>query len=513
MSKRRANVLLPVEGLNTGAPGEWIDLRQVPNVQNMEVNRSALRQRPGTTLLGASMGERVMKITELEQGLSKQTIRIGLSKVQLLNKTTGAWTDIHHTTLTGSALDKFTCAFPVLAGQKILVFTNGHDAVWKWTGTGNTAVLGGTPPKFAFCVFYKGYLMALNITDDGTGTSFGQRVQWHNLADLEDWAGGDAGSSNLLEEGVDITGGAVFGDYIAIHKESCIYLAYLVGTSDVFRFERQNTGVGAVSNDTIFNLPTGGQIFLARDGIHVFNGTTAPLINSPIMDEIRESMSPEYAWKATAQLVASKDEYHVAIPIGSQTEPETVYKYNYRTGKVWKDYRPGLVTLGLYERSTDEAWDDDPDTWDSDLTRWDDVMLEALSKVLIMGFADGTVTRMDGSLADAGAAIDAFFETKDFTAQDLGSDVVGQMVDWLEVRHWALGTGMDASYSVDGGQNWVAIETVTLTADYPPDSLPGITYLSVVSSKIRFKFRNSEVAGTFQLKQFVPAGMLAEEGV
>jgi hypothetical protein len=511
MARARVNVPLPVLGLNTGATGQWIDTRQVPNSKNMEVNRSILRQRPGSLGLGLSLGERVMKLVELEQGLTKSTLRIGLTKTEKLNKTDNTWLDIAHAVLTGTPADKISCAFPNLAGQKILVFSNGVDAPRKWTGTGNTSVLSGAP-KYKFSVAYKGYLVILNITDDGLGNSFGQRVEWPDVDNPEDWLTGQAGSNNLLEDGEDITGGGLFGDYVAVHKESSIYLGYLVDTSEVFRFERRPTGAGTVSNDTIFNLPNGNQIFLARDGIHLFNGVTAPLIDSPVMDEIRESMNPEFAYRATAQLVASKDEYHVAVPTGSQEEPETVYKYNYRTGRVWKDERPGLVTFGLYERSDDEEWDGDGQAWNDDPTRWNDTTLEALNKILLMGFSDGMVTRMDSLANDDGEAIDAFFESKDFTAQDLGSDILGQMVEWTETRVWAKGSAVTVAYSTDGGVTWTDIETLTLAADYPGDDAPDFVYFHFVSSRARFRFRNNTVDESFALKQFAPVGMLAEEG-
>lgn len=513
MVRRRVNVPLPVLGLNAGAPGEWIDSRQVPNSQNMEVNRSILRQRPGGGALGDGLGERVMKLVELEQGLVKSTLRIGLTKVEKLNKADNTWASIAHAVLTGTAVDKFSFAFPNLAGAKILVFSNGVDAPRKWTGSGNDAVLGGSPPKYKYGVAFKGYLLLLNITDDGFGNAFGQRAQWPDVDDPENYATGQAGSTNLLEDGEDITGGALFGDFVAVHKESSITLGYLVDTSEVFRFERRPTGAGAISNDTIVNLPNGKQFFLARDGFHLFNGVTAPLIESPIMDEIRESMNPAYLYKATAQLVASKDEVHVAVPIGSQTEPETVYKYNYRTGRVWKDYRPGLTTMGLYERSDDETWDEDGEAWDSDLTRWDDMELEALAKVLLMGFSDGTVTRMDNLTNDDGEAIDAFFETKDFTAQDLGSDVLGQMVEWTELRTWAKGNAVAVAYSTDGGVTWADIETLTLAADYPASGDPDISWFHVASERLRLRYRNNTLSETFGLKQFAVVGMLAEEGV
>lgn len=513
-TKRRVNVPLPVMGINTEAPGDWIDKRMLTDVRNMEDNRSVLRQRPGS-LAFDPFGERVMRLVEFQQGLIKTLFGVGLTKVKRLNKTDNSWVDVTGTDLTGTAADKVSVAFPNLAGEKIMVLSNGIDAPRKNTGSGDCALLGGSPPKYKYGVAYKGFLVAVNITDDGSGDAFGQRVQWPDVDDPESWTPATdslAGSTNLLEDGEDATAVALYGDNVTVHKETSIYVGYLVDTDEVFRFERRPTGAGAISNETIFELPNGGQIFLARDGIHVFNGVTAPLINSPMMTEIREGMNPAHAFKATAQLVRSKDEYHVAVPMGSQTEPETVYKYNYRTGRVFKDSREGLTTLGIYERDDEATWDEDSETWDSDATRWDDTTLEELNKVLVMGFDDGAVMRMDNLLNDDGEAVDAYMTTKDFTAQDLGGGVLGQMVEWLEMRTWAKGDAVTLAYSTDGGETFIDIETMTLSQDYQPDSAPGFSWFHVASSRIRFRYRNNTVSQRFALKQFVPYGMLMEEG-
>jgi hypothetical protein len=194
-------------------------------------------------------------------------------------------------------------AFPVLAGEKVAVYTNGIDPVRKCGVAGMDSVLGGSPPKAKFAYAYGDYLILAQHQDGGN--IYPARVQWPDTGNPENWAqvsGSNAGSQDLLEDPEDITGGGVFGGLLTVHKKSSIYLGQVVTTADVFRFEQKATGVGAVSGATIQNIPSGEQIFLASDGIHLFNGLTAPLIDSPVQDEIREQANPAYLYKAQGRL-------------------------------------------------------------------------------------------------------------------------------------------------------------------------------------------------------------------
>lgn len=504
MPALRIKAPLPILGLNVGSPAEFIDSRQARNCQNMEINRQIIRKRIGTQVLGASLGERVMALRALVLGEQVFLLRLGLTKTELLDVIAGTWSSVAGAAWTGTSGDLFDFTFPLIGGSKVMVMTNGVDAIRKYSGVGNTALLGGTPPKARFTVYYQSYLLLLFVID--SGNNFAQRVQWPDTGNPESWTpgvGSNAGSTDLVEDGEDITGGDLFGQYVAVHKRSSIYLGYLVQGSKVFQFDRRSTGVGTCARDTIQNLPDGTQIFLALDGLHLFNGITAPLIPSPIMDEIRETMNPANAFKAKSILVREKDEYWVFVPIGSDTEAQTCYKYNYRLGYAWKDTRQNLTAVSTYFLTSDSTWDEEVGTWDQASDRWDDVINLALNPIPVFGDTVGnTSQRMDVG-ADAGTAIDAFWESKDFTCQDLGMDEDGRMARWQEMQVWMKGNTVTLYYSTNGGTSWVSAGTLTLSADYPSDDAPQYFYFDVISTRIRFRFRNSVSGETFTLKNFV----------
>lgn len=499
--KVKKGVPLPIAGLDTSKPGEYIDARSTPDCSNMELNRSIIRKRLGTVVLGSSLGERIMAYGVLQLQTSIYVVRCGLTKVEVLNQASRTWSSIAHSVLTGLVTDRFDFAFPVLSGSKIMVFTNGVNNIRKFTGSGNDADLGGSPPLALFCLAYKGYLLLAYVTSGGN--VYTTRVQWSDTGAPETWGSGNAGSVDLVEDEPDITGVGAFGDFVTVHKETSIYVGYLVTTSDVFRFDRKATGVGTVSHDTIRSIPTGEQAFLAGDGIHLFNGITAPLIQSPIMDEMREQMNPQYIAASWAVVVRELDEYWVGVPIGSDTEPTTIYKYNYRTGQVYKDNRANICACTTYKKTTQLTWEDKTGTWDSDTTAWNDVIYLALNPTVILGDTSGNSTERSAVTDDNGVAVSSYWISKDFSIADIAKDEMGRMVRWSSIQAWAKGNTLQIQYSTDAGSSWTNITTLTLSASYPGDDVPLYGYFDVVSTQIRFKFSNAVVGESFVLEKFI----------
>lgn len=500
----RISIAIPSGGLVVDTPAEFIDARSISNCQNIEIKRNIVQKRQGADALGLTMGERVQNAIELESGINTYFVRVGPTKVETIDKGTLAWTSIANTALSAAEVDQVNFAFPLIAAVKFLVFSNGVNNIRKWNGTSTDADLGGSPPKCRFLIDFKGYLILAYVTD--TGTDYPSRVQWSDVGDPEEWnpATSAAGSADLLEDSLPITGISRFGDYVAVHKESAIYLGQLLSTSEVFRFTRKETGSGTIAQGSIQNLPDGTQIFLARDGLRIFNGITSTLISSSITDELRDSISPQWGYRATSILVKDLDEYWVGIPTGSQEDPETIYKYNYRTGQVYKDSRANLTCMALYRKVGAESWDSDASAWDTDASSWNSVVDLALFKSVVFSDGDGLCTIRSSASNDVDEAIDSIWDTKDFTAADVDETKdLGSMMRWKSMDVWMKGGSVTGYYSTDSGETWTSMGIIYLTSSYPLDATQNIFYFDVVSSKIRFRFRNNSLSETWAMKQFV----------
>ena len=497
----KLNVPLPSGGLIVDRPGEFVDTRSATNSKNVDVNRNIIRKRPGTVALGATLAEQIMRYFELQVGSTSRLFRVGITDIQDLTKATSTWNSVTASALTATVDDHVSYAFPLLAGAKTAVYTNGVDAIRKVGITGDDADLGGTPPLARFVRAFGPYLVLGYITDGGT--TYYSRVQWCDTGDPETWTGGNAGSVDLLEDSADITGLGLFGNFLTVHKRESIYIGQLVTTSDVFRFDRKPTGVGTVAEATIANLPSGEQAFLALDGIHLFNGTTAPLISAPIQDELRETINPAAIHRSCGGYVEGLDEYWCAVPIGGSLTPNTIYKYNTITGKVYKDERPDMTTFSFYVNTTEDTWDSAVGIWDTETERWDSAAAQSLTKLIVFGDSAGLSTVKNlGAYADNGVAFASNFETKDFTAADFGVPDFDKIMRWKGIEIWGTGTGVALDYSIDGGTTWVTVGTGTLTSNIGADYSPAEFYFDVVASRIRFRFSNDESNGTFSMTKY-----------
>lgn len=443
----------------------------------------------------------IMAGREFTREGTKYNVRVSRNKIENYNVSSDSWIDITGTALTGGTDDIVDTAVPLLAGDTILCISNGKDAIRKWAGSGNTADLGGTPPVAKFIQEYATYLVCANIAG---GTDIDQRVQWSDTANPEEWVNGNAGAVDLVEDGEAITGLNVYGNFICVHKKTSIYLGSLVSTSAIFRFDRKNTEVGTIANNSIVNLPTGEQIFLGVDGIHLFNGISAPLISSPINDEIRDGLNQAKAHKAWGVLVLEQDEAWIGVPIGGQVVGETVYKYNYKTGVCHKDSRETVNASWRASTSSGLTIDEMTAPIDSYIgDRFDAGQLGSLAGEIHFGTTTGlTTVQSISSNSDNGSAIECIWDSKDFTSQD-----IGRMERWLELHLEARGYGtMNVFYSTDEGVTWTEFFNSPITLDdaFPLDSAPLVLYCDVVASKFRVRFYNNTTTDVIEIKQFLP---------
>lgn len=503
ISNKKTGSILLIEGLDNSKPAEYISDKACTESFNFEVDEGLLKKRCGISVIDEVVGGTGLEIMAgrefLREGVA-YNVRVGLDKTEVYDTTNTEWDDITKdaTDWTGDTDDIFDTAIPLLTGMPILCITNGKDAIQKWTGTGLCVDLGGTPPIAKFIQEYKTYLICANIQG---GTVYPQRVQWCDTAAPETWDSGNAGAVDLVEDGEDITGLNVFGNYICVHKKSSINLGYGVSSDNIFQFDRRSTGVGTIANNSIVNLPTGEQIFVAKDGIRIFNGITAPLIDSPINDEIRNSLNANKAHKSYGLLITEKDEVWLGIPIGSEEYGTTIYKYNYKNKVLYKDSRTNATAMWRGASTNALAWDDFDEsiTWDDVEYRWDDISFSTDSDQINIGTTTGFVYKVDTSvLTDAGTNVDAYWDSKDF------QDAQDNICRWKGLELWATGGSVKVYYSIDEGTTWVEASNspVALTDQMPSYTSPLMIYFDTISTKLRIRFKNDS-AETLNIKQFI----------
>jgi hypothetical protein len=497
----KKGTILLARGIDASLPAEYLQDQFATNSINFNLVANILEKRNGFTKVGntsSAVGRTIMAGTIFTREEVDYNVRITKSNVERFEPGSETWVDITDTVLTGDEDDTISVTTPLLSGYPILCIANGVDTIRKWTGSGNIAPLGGTPPIAKFIKEYKTYLVCANIRG---GIDNGQRVQWSDTADPENWTTGNSGALDLVDDNDDITGLNLFGDSICVHKDNSIYLGYLVSSSAVFQFVRKNTGVGTIANNSIVNLPTGEQVFLASDGLRIFNGITATLLDAPINEEIRRTLNRNYAKRSWGILLRDKDEVWFGLPTGSEEYGQTIYKFNYVNRTVYKNVVANVNCAWIGASDSIVTWNDLVGTWDEQTWNWNDSAINQGDEKLNIGNTLGeTWVNDDFVKSDNGNSINAFYDSKDFQNDQ------ESISRWTELQVWAKGQGnLTVSYSTNEGETWSSIgnSPLVLSESYPTFDSPQILYFDTVSTKIRFRFQNNTATDTVYIKQFI----------
>jgi hypothetical protein len=537
--------VLPNRGLNTNAPEEYLAEGTAPNLFNVQLQKSCIAKRDGAIGLPdiwtnpdnpdeqieqtpiAGSDKYILAIFNLVRDGVQHTLRVGVNKVELFVQGEPAyWVDITGGTLNVQEHDDLVSGVIAFdnnsegqeheAGLPTLVFTNFIDPIKKYEGTGNISNLGGEPPKARFVCAFGAYLF-LGWIDDGRNV-YRSQIRWCNTGDFEEWVNGNAGGTMLVDEQNDegITGMALFGNYLCIHKATSIWLGSLLANTNVISFERKPNVIGTVCANTIQNLPDGNQIYLSKDGIMLFNGINSALIPAPIQDELRNSMNPKFIQRCWSALVTERDEYWVGVPISDSQYPDTIYKYNYILGTVYKDMRrwqkpdtenpsemiaQSITAAGRMTRDRNIIIDAMKAPIEDVRGRFDDNVLLELSKPIVFGSATGfTMATSPFAVNDfvdnVEKPIESLFETKDYQTE------AGRVTRWRKLEIWARGNTISVQHSFDKGYSWSAKKKIVLGREFPSFDSPQKYWFDGVGDTVRFRFTNDEFGEQWALKQF-----------
>lgn len=264
-------------GLNTKLSDISISSREASDLQNVLLQRETIDVRYGCDVFSNTQmieGGAAKPATGIYQavlsGATYQVVTSG-TKIYSMNAS-GALTDITGAvTLTDSQNLLFSFAtFKNSSGADIIVAANGTNAPIKWTGSGNAAALGGTPPaNFKYLLVRKNRLYG----------SDGEFVYHSALLNGESW---DSLNwvARFSSQGIytnEVTGLAKYGDGLAIFKEDAIFLFSGENFTDGY-IDEVVTGDGCISGYSIVEVASRrfGNIlvFVNRNGeLKGFNGT------------------------------------------------------------------------------------------------------------------------------------------------------------------------------------------------------------------------------------------------
>lgn len=238
-------------GLNTKSPPMVIKLNEASDLQNINIlPTGGFIKRNGNSFFNGvamSSGSAVHGLGYFRTTLSSDYLMaICGTKLFKSDNLDGTMDDITGSLTITTGADKIWTHSQM---NNLSIFVGGGpDAPIKWNGSGNGAVLGGTPPNGEFGI------VANNRFFIGNTASNPSRIQWSILGNPEDWSGAGSGSQDVsLNDGDTLVGASVVGiDTMLLFKQNSIHMLNI--RTSPFPLYPLFTGVGAISKRGIVNV-------------------------------------------------------------------------------------------------------------------------------------------------------------------------------------------------------------------------------------------------------------------
>ena len=372
-----------------------------------------------------ALDSRIMHIDQLFLASgSDHLVVYTIDKMWRWNPGTSAFVDITGVAFTGDA-DNILIAD---AGFDLIVAANDIDAVRKWSGTGNEAVLGGlTDVEFldgsgtiavttaAAIRFFKNFFVLLNVTENGTRKP--SRVRWSRLGLPENWknTAGGAGQAGAADIGsVDwILTGERLGDTLVIYKERSIWLMTYVGPPTIMAFREKIGGLGIVGAKAVASLGD-EHLIVGNDDIYFFNGETVESVGENVRKYFFDNVDPSEISKTYIFIAEEDNEAVIAFVSTGSTNAifDKGIVYNYLE-KTWTLRELAHTAFGYYRRTENLTWADAGGTLDDpeEPGTWDERVFLDNAPLNLLGTNGGYIHQIDGVSKD-GTALEMTATTK-----------------------------------------------------------------------------------------------------
>lgn len=353
-------------GLDQSADPLFIPLDRVAAVQDMGFEQKVAAKRlgfqnEGTGTISGTIQARFDYITN-----AGTQFPMAISSQGAYYKSGGAWTLLQ--TLTGIPGTPISW----INFNGILIWTNQQaNQIYKWTGSGAAALLGGSPPQAAqYLLSYQNVVMAFGVTD-GSSVFHPFRVQWTDNGNQDQWASGEAGLNDLFGTGSTFQGVGLVGPYGALLRRDSIWVIQPAPAPFYFSFSSTSSGKGCIAPGSIQSIDQG--VIYCGDGmLYVFNGIDSVPVGQPAFSYLRT-----VNYNALGSIVSAnyplRGEYYIALPVSGATSPNLVLELDYLEGYVTA-YSLVVTALGI-ELQPLISWSDpflSNATWGGSGLQWGD---------------------------------------------------------------------------------------------------------------------------------------------
>jgi len=365
----------------------------------------------------------------------------------------------------------------------LLIFTNGKDAVKKFTGTA-ILNLGGSPPVASTLISFQNRVVL------GGVNNYPFRIQWSSAGTSETWTGGTSGSIDLVDTPDWCINFILLGNKCFLLKEETLWDIRYVGSTSVFS-PIKVADVGTEGGHTLSR--SADKIFFhSSDSFYSFDQTTlSPFIENlnPLLFQPGERIvNTSKLNRAPSIYVKSLQQYWICYPTTGNV-PDTLFKLSLKDGSCSRRNEMNITAFGEYQSGATgvTTWTMASGHWDDYLGVWRHSVINTGNPALVFAMSDGQVYEDTQSITSADTAV---FETKDF--------LFGHASRITEVRVEARFGAFTLSHSVDGGLTWHGGRSFAAQDDWKEY----ILYLNLTTQTIRFKVETS--ASEFEMRWIEP---------
>jgi len=333
-------------GLNTKASAYSLPQDQLSDAQNVQVVYNDLQKIGGSAKINSSAlnsGATVIGLADWQTNAqSRYCLIIAGNK-------------IYQTQNLGATPSDITGAATIVAGNNnqhsfaslnnILAILGGTtpDTPLKWTGAGNVASLGGSPPAGNVVVTANNFMFISGVAANPS------RVYWSNVSDPETW-----GASNFVDfrasDGDIVTAIAPLNYNLVIFKRRSTGILYtqtttVSGSTTLAPLTQVNTYCGCAGTQCWDALPDGRLVVLGWDAhLRIFDGTNFEDISDP--PPPASNIQPNFDALNITRIPYSvvrvypiRKQIWVSVTTGTNTTNDSIYIYDYEL-KAWQSRIP-----------------------------------------------------------------------------------------------------------------------------------------------------------------------------
>lgn len=360
--------------------------------------------------------------------------------------------------------------FSIANTQGIAAWSQGVNNIREWDGTSFTGLItSGTNHAARALLAFADRIVS--VRPFFGGVDHPTQIRWCVNGDVNDWTGDGSGALEIIETSQDpLVTGFVLGDraYLAKRRE-LIELIWTGSLSPVFGTIPRVRGMGVLAPHSV-GLAEQVAFWLGPDDIYMWDGSTLTAVGERVYNTITALIDYNNLDNIQGAVYTPDSLYYLVVP-------PYIFIYDYRRDTWYWDDIQDFAAIGIYQVGVNFTADIDK------------------SQFIVVGSPNGQTVRVDFQATDwLGSPIDSYFETRDYTADDLVSQKPlfgGSAVDlWnltslREIRFQGPpGNVVEVGISLDRGTSW---ETTEVAMN---DFGTGVAWFQRPFNQIRFRFRD-----------------------